>query len=374
MQIDFHHAVTYVTARLAGFRHDEAEIVAWSAQYVDDATEEGGVAFDNRGMYYHVASAHKQLDYRNLDELANHRVWIPFHFLPGNEGLPAGQGNNLDFTRRIVCRPDSPVAREMVEECIRSRAAPYALHRLGIAMHVYADTWAHQGFSGISHPLNRVEELKDAGGGTFRRMIRHINDYYSGWSRWKNRIKRWFGIDPDETATELINDFLPLGHGAALSLPDRPYMVWRYTDDEGTEILRDNPKDFLAAAEAMCRAMQRFLGTPPTGLPQEDRQLLAQMLRDFTDEERKVRHRRWLEAIAQGRFSFGKASLAYVAEGDGSWMDQALRPGVWDIDGVCYLYDDDFLTSHWKLFHDALQAHRFYVLHDLLPRYGICAA
>ena len=31
MQIDFHHAVTYVLARLAGFDHADAEIVAYSA-------------------------------------------------------------------------------------------------------------------------------------------------------------------------------------------------------------------------------------------------------------------------------------------------------------------------------------------------------
>lgn len=41
MQIDFHHATTYVLARLAGFEHPEANIIAYSAQYVDDATNSG---------------------------------------------------------------------------------------------------------------------------------------------------------------------------------------------------------------------------------------------------------------------------------------------------------------------------------------------
>src|SRR5512143_3554089 len=115
MQIDFHHAVTYVAARLAGFDHSDADIIAWSAQYVDDATEEGHIAFVNREMYYHIASAHRMLDYRNLDELANHRAWIPFHFLPGNEGLPAGEGGGIDFTHRVICRPNSFVARDMID-------------------------------------------------------------------------------------------------------------------------------------------------------------------------------------------------------------------------------------------------------------------
>ena len=35
---------------------------------------------------------------------------------------------------------------------------------------------------------------------------------------------------------------------------------------------------------------------------------------------------------------------------------------------------DSLITSNWKRFHDALQAHRFDLIHDILPRYGISAA
>ena len=85
MQIDFHHGVTYVIARYAGFSHAKATTVAHAAQYVDDATNEGVLKFDNKAMYKRIASAHKMLDYRNSEALANHQAWIPFHFLPGNE-------------------------------------------------------------------------------------------------------------------------------------------------------------------------------------------------------------------------------------------------------------------------------------------------
>ena len=47
MQIDFHHAVTYVAARVAGFVHWEADIIACAAQYVDDATSSGVVRGPN---------------------------------------------------------------------------------------------------------------------------------------------------------------------------------------------------------------------------------------------------------------------------------------------------------------------------------------
>lgn len=76
MQIDFHHAVTYVLARLAGFEHAKADVVAYAAQYVDDATNEGLIHFTNGAMYKRTSSAHKMLDYKNFADLANRQVWI----------------------------------------------------------------------------------------------------------------------------------------------------------------------------------------------------------------------------------------------------------------------------------------------------------
>ena len=88
---------------------------------------------------------------------------------------------------------------------------------------------------------------------------------------------------------------------------------------------------------------------------------------------------KWLDAIEAGVFSFGKEKVGYVAMGKGSWKHDALgAPLEADEDeddgDQRFEYHPAFLRSHWKLFHDALQAHRFEVLHGILPRYGICAA
>jgi len=45
MQIDFHHAVTYVAVRLAGLSAADASKVAHAAQYVDDSTHDGPIKF-----------------------------------------------------------------------------------------------------------------------------------------------------------------------------------------------------------------------------------------------------------------------------------------------------------------------------------------
>lgn len=64
MQIDFHHAVTYVAARLAGFAEAEAETIAYAAQYIDAATS-GIVCFNNQALYHRTSSAHKMMDTLN---------------------------------------------------------------------------------------------------------------------------------------------------------------------------------------------------------------------------------------------------------------------------------------------------------------------
>jgi hypothetical protein len=349
MQIDFHHAATYVIARFAGFTAAEAKTIAHAAQYVDDAVESGTVEFDNGAMYQRISSAHKMLDYRNFEALASHLVWVPFHFLPGNAGLEAGQDPDGSFINKLVCRPDSLVARDMLRACIAQRNAPYGLHRLGITMHVYADTWAHQGFAGVSHLINQATGLAGPDGSPDQSTLDKLENFF-------------------------ISRALPLGHGAVLGQPDRPYLVWSYTNGLGQRILRNNPKDFVEAADAMCRAMQRFIiGDPDAvvaGMRDADRARFTELIVGLHDPDATVRHRKWLAYIAKGVFGFGPETVEYVETGPGSWKHTALG----DKEDGMHKYTPAFLTSDWKRFHDALQQHRFDVIHHILPTYGICVA
>ncbi len=45
-----------------------------------------------------------------------------------------------------------------------------------------------------------------------------------------------------------------------------------------------------------------------------------------------------------------------------------------DPQGEPFEYKESFLASDWKMFHDALQAHRFDIIHDILPAFGICVS
>jgi len=353
MQIDFHHTTTYVAARTAGFEHDEAAIIAYAAQYVDDATSSGTVQFDNQAVYNRISSAHKMLDARNTQKLANHQVWLAFHFLPGNGGKPAGKNPRGSFINKIVCRPNSPAAQEMVRGVILDKNRLYGLHRLGVAMHVYVDTWAHQGFAGVLHDVNEVEDAEE---------ISKTGIFGGGIGRFLH---------------DVLDDAIPpLGHGRANVFPDMPFLKWRYKNGEGKLIKRNNPRDFLEAADHMCMVMQRFIiGDPDAnveGLDAETKAKLQEMFLGIKNKNGDERHAEWLKAIRQGAFSFGATAIAdYVPRGRESWKAQALGTSH---DLPVHKYHPEFLKTDWKMFHDAIQAHRFHVVHDILPRFGICAA
>jgi hypothetical protein len=357
MQIDGHHTMTYIAARLAGFSKPKASIIAYSAQYVDDATNSGVIKFDNEAMYRRISSAHRMLDHRNSDELANHQVWIPFHFLPGNGGKPAGQNPGNRFIRKLVCFPDSYVARDMLRVCVADAGKPYGLHRLGITMHVYADTWAHQGFAGLNHKINEVSNI--------------VSNNKSLDKSFLNKIASYF-----------LSESFPLGHGAALSHPDRPSLIWEYKNGLGEKVKRDNQQIFMDAVDKMCRAMQCFnqrdlkmdLESMP-GLPAADAKKILSLIKNIKGDSGEVRHQKWLEEINKGSFSFGPEKVTYVRKGKGSWKHKSIgQLAAADTGRETFTFKDSFMKSDWKHFHDALQAHRLDILHDVLPRYGICAA
>ncbi|MCY4531323.1 MAG: hypothetical protein OXC84_03160 [Gammaproteobacteria bacterium] len=357
MQIDGHHTMTYIAARLAGFNRKKASIIAYSAQYVDDATNSGVIKFKNNAMYGHISSAHKMLDYRNSDELANHKVWVPFHFLPGNGGKPAGENPEGGFIKKLVCFPDSYVARDMLCVCVADSNKPYALHRLGITMHVYADTWAHQGFAGTNHKINEVSDITS-------------NDATLDKSFF-NKIANFF-----------LSESFPLGHGAALSHPDHPFLIWEYRNGLNESVKRNNQQIFMEATDKMCRAMQCFIQgdltmnlDSMTGLPPADTETMLSLIKSIKDNSDEDRHQKWVDSIANGSFSFGAEKIAYIGKGKGSWKHKSIgQLAAADSGREVFTFKSSFMKSDWKLFHDALQVHRLDILHDILPKYGICAA
>lgn len=350
MQIDFHHAVTYITARLAGFPHSDSCIIAYAAQYVDNATNEGTIRFTDDSTYTRIASAHEVLDVdHNRKNVEDYQVWVPFHFLPGNDGAAAGQPSAVSEVQRLICTPDSPLATDMWKSCGATEGAPNALHRLGITAHVYMDTFAHQLFAGIRHDVNLVFDL------------RHIEPPC-------NELL--------ETLKEVAADTLGLGHGGALIDPDLPFLTWSYKNSFKQEKVRDNPALYVLAVTRLFAQFRYYLGaTESDAMLPNDLSVISDNIPKIVSTDAGARHEQWIALAKAGGFSFGPLNdaelveLGYAADGPGSWKSAAL--GVNGEPNAPIPRPASFETSNWKRFHDALKEHQGEVLNVILPRYSL---
>lgn len=344
MQIDFHFYTVYALARAAGFKPDDAHIVAYSSQHTDDAKYEHALEFENGGRFQQVLSAHKFLDLGALTKPTCYRIWVPFHFLPGNLGR--------DFYERMLTRANSIIAQKMVEDFLGCNLKPYGLHRLGIILHVYADTWSHQNFMGIMRNMNDVRRMK-------------VEETEKGF------LKGLFS----KLKEEVLEYRAPkLGHAQAGTIPDEPYREWEYKDYKGHRFQISNQERALDAAQNCYMVLSRFLKRFPQflGSPILPWQKIVEKIAELFSHQGELEDRTeaWQKAISKGVIGFeprGKdIDLSYD---DREWFRAAVTIVKEEKDR--YLRKEGFEVSHWKYFHDAAAFHRFHLLHELLPQYEI---
>jgi hypothetical protein len=253
MQIDMHYYGTYAMARAAGIKRDTAKVIATAAQFVDDNAEKDNIELRDGARLDSEATAHHALNRKNIDLEDQRKIWVPFHFLPGNEGET--------YTERLICRKDSDIAKEMVQHMLSFAGRSYCVPLIGIAAHIYADTFAHYGFSGISSRRNKIEKIK------FDKIITKKTEKYL-----KQREKEFKENYPhEEGMLTNIKSWVAetfsgaLGHGAAVTFPDRPYLKWSFTyeDPEFTSGQRDNPATFMQGCRALHKLFRDFAKVKP---------------------------------------------------------------------------------------------------------------
>jgi hypothetical protein len=154
MEKDFHYYLVYALTKITGTKNPEK--IAYSSQFVDD-NNEGQFSVDGEqilfpekiradgGYYYPVMT--QSLSPKSLDPYVQKYVYVPFHFLPGDNSVEIkGKKNPLSTT------PNSGNAKAILSGALESEN-PYLI---GIALHTFADTWSHQNFSGMQEGWNAV--------------------------------------------------------------------------------------------------------------------------------------------------------------------------------------------------------------------------
>lgn len=286
MNQDFHYYATLVAARFAGFSNEEADVIANAAQYVDEHCEDLikrkelkklGVEPTITCMQlieyekYYINTNPTGWSNEELCELQG--IWMPFHFLPGNlEGRLSYEGedryrNNQALLRRfqLTCTTNSELLKQALNATIASYNDTRNLCRVGLMMHVLADTWAHTWFIGRPERyINNISSPRVKDRGNWLEVKRGSEDCPE---------KHEYYFFPVKFLTEQGISYL--GHAQAGHMPDYSYLHYSYIPEWKSKsgnpsVEKNNPSDFYKAFAQMIYALKCIRSSKEFSLDQYD--------------------------------------------------------------------------------------------------------
>jgi hypothetical protein len=316
MKIDAHYYAVLGFCRACGFTRESACTIAHSSQFVDDAKINHvvihgqipeGVHYDiieGRPSFFNMATSHSYTRIKtfNYDAMINNTS--AFHFVPGCNGK--------GFVKKLRCKEAGPVITRVLQEVLETED----LVKVGGALHAYADSFSHQGFSGLLSKVNDIDRLKilrKSGvlSDRYRKALKWIREGFCRWGDW---------VIP------------AYGHGQALALPDVPYVAWSYLydySDEFSDTLKssgiiDNKERYTRAFKGIVKHLVLYLMKHPEYQEEEaDLDCLHALFEALLTRKRDSgRIKNWQKVlVAQGLFEEGdQDALAYDAE---RWLKEA---------------------------------------------------
>ena len=387
MQKDMHYYGTYAIARAAGLQPQDARVIAYSAQFVDDSTMDDSLMHEDGGLLYGVATAHhptqagtQYLRYRiknffnkiiNGNRIANlnqRRMWIPFHFYPGNEGDT--------LSEKLICRKNSFLVNEMFDNHIQqTKENPYILQLIGIASHVYMDTFSHYGFSGMSSRNNKIKSDSFQ----FNNMQENMNEKLNEFSKKYRKdiiTKNW--RDNKSWVSKVCNKFKSdvaeigsgaLGHGSVATFPDQPYLEWKFQYEEKSETSeRNNPQTYLEGCENLYLKLRKFsdLYYSSGKSNHSDFSHIKDSVKEilYFRRNKKSRIKKWIEYIRNNKL-FGADKTEFLDYDPNEWENQKIK------EFQNLKSSSEVIKLPVYRFHQSADYHRHYTLKYLLPKYGI---
>ncbi|MDH3997669.1 MAG: hypothetical protein OET90_02415 [Desulfuromonadales bacterium] len=324
MDIEFHYHMTYLIAAKAGFSPEDASVLAYASQYVDDNDMKLEVDKDNEDTKYRNYISQTMNILKPKEKLF--RIYPLFHFIPGDPQCKEawrkdGKMHWLNTT------PDSKNANLIMDAAL----ATGNLYRIGIACHAYADTWAHQNFVG----------------------------YYEDYNAMKSPLQR---VAPN------------IGHADAGHNPDWPALVWR--DKRLTNERIDNKAKFLEAASRMLEVLARYNDSQISDeeIKQRKTALKADLSKAIGEKDQKNKHKdkrikRYI-SLSQSP-AYGSTKMPKYDED--SWIMDAIAEDVRGLndrsDNILARYDpftdeytwkdrQTYQSTHWWQFQEAVKAHQ----------------
>ncbi len=273
MDIAFHYFAVKAIAVLAGFDDDSAQVIAESSQMTDDfdffaywhctnipdEIKNNGKSdlITTFGLFNPAQTGFlsgdsfiSKTDYLNLvQERFQKLTCTPFHFpYPDwrNIGkkdyrvVPADVGDGSIISDLMIkARREYQNAKEVADEKKYHRA----LMRIGILLHVFADTYAHQMFSGFNSDMNNVKLVMVHNNFTDKDETAKYNDSVIKYLR---VLKKWASVTPT------------IGHMMLAHIPDLTHLSFamEYTDGkEKHNYYRSNTAEFTIT----CKKILNYL-------------------------------------------------------------------------------------------------------------------
>lgn len=207
MDLEFHYYITYLIAVKAGFKKSAAETLAYASQYIDDNDYIFDISPETPAHYQNYISQTKDIIQPRKKLF---RIYPIFHFIPGNplQKSARRKDGKLHYLNTI---PANQNANRILAEALNS----HNIYQIGLAIHSFADTYAHQNFVG----------------------------YYDTFNSLKGILKR----SPAK-----------IGHASATHKPDIPNLIWQ--DKRLCNLLatRNNKALFLQAAASIFVKLKRY--------------------------------------------------------------------------------------------------------------------
>lgn len=270
MDICFHYFAVKTVARAAGYREEQAQRIAAYSQLMDDYDWQGYLRAENMPDYLKRAGADVIYNETlkivssvatgfpsvlDMVELilphAQKLIVSPFHFIPRNER----RVSNGDLRTVPAKLHDGSYISSMLDSLEEDMASNSisesdALMKMGMLLHTFADTYAHQLFTGYNNKTNSVKLISAKDNITQADATKE----YGYW------VEQWISQLEEDLGAEIPT----IGHMSVVSIPDLSHLSFEmeYTDIDGTKRVhaRSNTDLFVAACRELYTFMRTVLG------------------------------------------------------------------------------------------------------------------
>lgn len=270
MDICFHYFAVKTLARAAGYPEEQAQRIAVYSQLMDDYDWQGYLRADNMPDYLKrdgadvvcseefkivspVATGFPGvLDMASLILPRSQKLIVsPFHFIPQN-GRRVSKGDLRAVPAKLHDGSYISSMLDRLEEDMASGGIPEgdALMKMGMLFHTFADTYAHQLFTGYNNRTNSVKLISAKDNITQADATKE----YGYW------IEQWIAQIEEDLGAEIPT----IGHMSVVSIPDLSHLSFEmeYTDVDGTKRVhaRSNTGLFVAACKELYTFAREVLG------------------------------------------------------------------------------------------------------------------